>query len=161
LIMTAQGEHKDWKRIVTNPGFRNVAYAIRQCTRRALASSSKAKKTNGERFPYEIRYGLAHDLTRAAAYEDKFVSKLSDFLIDYNNETIQVEDRMRKLDVKFPFRSQRRSVSDTDIAQILGLITEFGSEPIAKLLVACGYAKTAYVSPDDDDADEPQEENES
>ncbi len=140
LIMAVDNsEKRHFADIIANPGFQNIAYAIRQSTRKAL-HWTEIEKQRGRRYPYDIRYGLGQELVRAAPFPSKFLSKLSDFLLEYNNETMQVEDLMRKRGLPFPFPHQRRSIDQNDITQIVQLIDQFGSEPVAKLLIAYGYA---------------------
>lgn len=113
--------------ILDSPGFANIAYAIRQST--VIAQYRKAQ---GDR-RYDVRYGLGRDLVRQSQYPDDFVAALSDFLHKYNAENAQVMETRSG-----PYR---RSIQTEDIQQILELIDTYGSDLIAKLLVAYGYAR--------------------
>jgi hypothetical protein len=113
--------------ILESPGFVNIAYAIRQST--VVAQYRKAQ--NDRR--YDVRYGLGRDLVRQSQYPDEFVAALSDFLHKYNAENAQVMENRSG-----PYR---KSVQTGDIQEILRLIDQHGSDLIAKLLVAYGYAR--------------------
>jgi hypothetical protein len=128
LIMTTDDKLTP---IVENPGFRNVAAAIRRST--VIPQYFKAR---GDRGPYDIRYGLGNDLLRRAAYPDQFVRALGEFLHDYNRETGQIYERYKG---NPPVR--RATVTTEDIQQVVALIDTYGSETVANLLVAFGYAR--------------------
>lgn len=113
--------------ILESPGFLNIAYAIRQST-----VTAQYRKKEGDR-RYDVRYGLGRDLVRQSQYPDEFVAALSDFLHKYNAENAQVMENRTG-----PYR---KSVQTSDIQDILRLIDAHGSDLIAKLLVAYGYAR--------------------
>lgn len=117
--------------ILNNAGFRNVATAIRRST--VIPQYFKAQ---GKRGPYDIRYGLGNDLLRRAAYPDQFIQALGEFLHDYNRETAQIHERYKG---NPPVR--RATVTTEDIEAVVGLIDKYGSQTIANLLVAFGYAR--------------------
>ena len=126
--------------IVESEGFREVAYAIRQST--VIAQyKTQAWKKKGKRYPYEIRYGLAQQLLRRARQKEGFVADLTNFLGKYLAETSQVEEIMRKSGVKFPFPGQRRRLSERSLDELVYLIDKHGSEVVANLLIAYGYAR--------------------
>jgi len=125
-------EHdKKLKPILENPGFQNVAAAIRRST--VIPQFFKAR---GDRGPYDVRYGLGADLLRQAAYPDRFIQALSEFLHDYNRETAQVYERYKG---NPPVRRAR--VTTEDIQQVVELMDDYGSKTVANLLVAFGYAR--------------------
>ena len=124
--------------ILDAPGFRNIAYAIRQST-----VTAQYRKREGDR-RYDVRYGLGRDLVRRAQYPADFIAALSDFLHNYNAENAQIMETRPG-----PYR---RSIQTSDIEEIVSLIDRHGSELIAKLLVAFGYARVPRV-------DEPQPEH--
>lgn len=126
--------------IIASPGFRDVAYAIRISTVIAQWNTEDAKK-KGKRYPYEIRYGLHQTLLRRATRKQEFIADLSAFLIQYQAETVQLEETMSKRNIPFPFEYQRRSIRTTALEEIVALIDEYGSEPLASLLIAYGYAR--------------------
>jgi len=113
--------------ILERPGFQNIAYAIRQST-----VIAQYRKSQGDR-KYDVRYGLGQDLARKARYPDDFVAALSDFLHKYNAENAQVMETRSG-----PYRS---SIKTIDIDEIVMLIDEYGSEVVANLLIAYGYAR--------------------
>ena len=114
--------------IVQNPGFRNVAYAIRHST--VIPQSRKARGLDNL---YEIRYGLGTELKRKATVRDDFVAALSNFMHSYNRENAQVLENAGK--------QMRKDLRTTDIEEVVGLVDEYGSEVVANLLVAFGYAR--------------------
>lgn len=115
--------------ILQSPGFINIAYAIRQST-----VIAQYRKKEGDR-RYDVRYGLGRDLVRQSQYPNEFVAALSDFLHKYNAENAQVMENRAG-----PYR---RSIQTSDIQDILQLIDKYGSDLVAKLLVAYGYAREA------------------
>ena len=125
------GHDAKLKPILENPGFQNIAAAIRRST--VIPQYFKAK---GNRGPYTIRYGLGASLLRQAAYPERFIQALSEFLYDYNRETTQIRERYKN---NPPVR--RSQVTTDDIQQLVGLIDEYGSQTVANLLVAFGYAR--------------------
>lgn len=144
IIMSSNRE--DLTAIVQNPGFQNIAAAIRKATTFALYKV-RTTKTQTYPYPYSIRYGLSQELLRVAAHKDKFVATIGKFLGQYNAETALINDRMQKrLDVglEVPKDYWRTPVDTEDINEIVRLIVEFGSQPVANLLVAYGYAKSSH-----------------
>ncbi|HEY77062.1 MAG TPA: hypothetical protein G4O00_12970, partial [Thermoflexia bacterium] len=114
--------------IVQNPGFQNVAYAIRHST--VIPQSRKARGLDNL---YDVRYGLGAELKRKATVRDDFVATLSDFMHSYNRENAQVLENTGK--------QMRRDLRTTDIEEVVKLVDEYGSEVVANLLVAFGYAR--------------------
>jgi hypothetical protein len=117
--------------ILQDAGFKNIATAIRRST-----VTPQYFKAKGKRGPYDIRYGLGNDLLRRAAYPEQFVQALGEFLHDYNRETAQVNERYKG---KPPVR--RAAITTEDIQAVVALIDAHGSQTIANLLVAFGYAR--------------------
>jgi hypothetical protein len=131
--------------ILESEGFQNIAYAIRQST-----VTAQYRKKQGDR-KYDVRYGLGQELTRKARYPETFIAALSDFLHKFNAENAQVMETRPG-----PYR---RGVKTSDIDEIVWLIDQYGSETVANLLIAYGYARV----PREDDEIETQatkEENE-
>jgi hypothetical protein len=124
LMMT---NREDLTPIVENNGFQNVAYAIRHAT--IIPQRRKANKQDNL---YEVRYGLGSMLKRKGAVRDEFVAALTDFIQSYNQENVQ------KLESKG--QQMRRDVRTDDIAEVVRLIDQYGSEVVANLLIAYGYA---------------------
>ncbi len=132
LIMTTEEKLAP---ILESKGFQNVAAAIRRST--VIPQYFKAQ---GKKGPYDVRYGLGNDLLRRAAYPDQFVQALGEFLHEYNRETAQIHERYKG---NPPVR--RASVTTDDIEQVVALIDSHGSETVANLLVAFGYAREPRV----------------
>ncbi len=138
LVMSTE---KRLSRILESQGFQNIAYAIRQST-----VTAQYRKKQGDR-KYDVRYGLGQELARKARYPESFIAALSDFLHKYNAENAQVMETRSG-----PYR---RSVKTTDIDEIVALIDEFGSETVANLLIAYGYARTPREEAESQEAQEP------
>jgi hypothetical protein len=130
--------------ILESPGFQNIAYAIRQST-----VVAQFRKKQGDR-KYDVRYGLGQELARKARYPQEFIAALSDFLHKYNAENAQVMETRQG-----PYR---RSIQTTDIQDIVRLIDEYGSETVANMLIAYGYAREPR-DPQDDGASPDTETN--
>jgi hypothetical protein len=113
--------------ILASEGFQRIAYAIRQST-----VTAQYRKKQGDR-KYDVRYGLGQELTRKARYKADFITALSQFILDYNAENAQVIETRPA-----PYRS---SVRTSDIDQIVALMDEYGSQTVANLLIAYGYAR--------------------
>lgn len=127
LIMNG-AEGPRLSKILESPGFRNIAYAIRQAT-----VTAQYRKQQGDR-RYDVRYGLGQQLARKAAYPQEFVAELAAFLALYNAENAKVMESRPG-----PYR---RSVQTTDIDEIVALMDEFGDPRlICNLLIAYGYAR--------------------
>lgn len=125
LIMAT---NKPLSEIVENPGFQNVAYAIRHST-----VIPQGRKARGQDTLYDIRYGLGMDLKRKATVRDDFVATLANFMQSYNQENSQVlENRKQQM---------RRDLRTTDVEEVVHLVDEYGPEVVANLLVAFGYAR--------------------
>lgn len=114
--------------IVENPGFQNVAYAIRHST-----VIPQGRKARGEDILYDIRYGLGMELKRKATVRDDFVAALADFMQSYNQENRRVLERSKQ--------QKRRDLRTTDVEAVVHLVDEYGPEVVANLLVAYGYAR--------------------
>ncbi len=124
--------------ILESEGFQNIAYAIRQST-----VTAQYRKKQGDR-KYDVRYGLGQELARKARYPETFITALSDFLHKFNAENAQVMEKRPG-----PYR---RSLKTSDIDEIVWLIDQYGSETVANLLIAYGYARV----PREDDEIETQ-----
>lgn len=114
--------------IVENPGFQNVAYAIRHST--VIPQSRKARNQD---YLYDIRYGLGAGLKRKATVRDEFIATLSDFMQSYNQENAQKLENTGQ--------QMRKDLRTTDIEEVVRLVDEYGSEVVANLLIAYGYAR--------------------
>ena len=119
---------KKFAPILESEGFRNFAYAIRHST--VIPQSRKAR---GLDTLYDIRYGLGEELKRKATVKEEFIAALMNFAQSYNRENAQVlESRGQQM---------RRDLRTSDIDDMIRLVDEYGSEVVAHLLVAYGYAR--------------------
>ncbi len=125
---------KEFARIVENSGFQNVAYAIRHSTVVPQFWKAQYKQGKTKEPPlYEVRYGLGAELKRKAVVKEEFLTALADFIHNYNQENAQLLERTG--------RQMRKDVRTSDLEDITRLVDEFGSEVVAYLLVAYGYAR--------------------
>lgn len=125
LIMNSRN---DLQPIIESPGFQNIAYAIRHST-----IIPQHRKAQGQDTLYEVRYGLGAELKRKATVRDEFVAALMDFAQRYNQENAQkLETYNQQL---------RRDIRTSDLDEIVRLVDKYGSELVASLLVAYGYAR--------------------
>lgn len=124
------------KSVVASPGFQNIARAIRLSTVRP-----QYRKARGERGPYNVRYGLGADLLRTAAYSDRFIQALSEFMHAFNQENAQIYERVADEKGEMPVHLRRANITTKDIADVVCLIDEYGSQTVGNLLVAFGYAR--------------------
>jgi len=125
LIMAA---NKPLQSIIEKEGFQEVAYAIRHST--VIPQSRKAR---GQDTLYEVRYGLGAELKRKATVRDEFVVALCDFMQSYNQENVQKLENTGQ--------QMRRDLRTTAVEEVVRLIDEYGSEVVANLLIAYGYAR--------------------
>lgn len=125
LIMVSQ---KPLLPIIQNPGFQNVAYAIRYST-----IVPQTRKARGDESLYEIRYGLGAELKRKATVREEFIAALMDFVQKYNQENVQTLEKRGQ--------QMRRDIRTPDVEEVVRLVDEYGSELVANLLVAYGYAR--------------------
>jgi hypothetical protein len=131
---------KSLSRILESEGFQNIAYAIRRST-----ITAQYRKKAGDRM-YDVRYGLGQELARKARYPQDFIVALSDFLQKYNAENAQIAETRGK--------QFRRNIRTSDIDEIVRLIDDYGSEPVANLLIAYGYASDREDQPEQQNAQE-------
>lgn len=131
LFMNSDDTHKRFSQIVLDPGFKNIAYAIRHST--VIPQGRKAK---GNRPDVDIRYGLGQDLARKAAYPQDFLAAIAEFIHVYNAENAQLRESKRKV--------YRKNVTTADIDALTCLVDEFGSKLVCNMLIAYGYAREPY-----------------
>ena len=137
------------QRIIQTPGFKNIAYAIRQATVTAQYWKSEGKRL------YDVRYGLGQQLARKGSYTSDFMTELTKFIHDYNAENAQtlehLKDRHGSKIPKEISKRLRRSIKTSDVDEIAQLIDEHqDSRLICNLLVAYGYAREPFEGRDGD-----------
>ena len=124
--------------IVKNPGFLQVAYALRHST--VIPQRSKAR---GLDRLYEPKYGLIQDLKRKGQYKDEFIAALTDFVSSYNLETEQVFERKKGFsnpeDIGLR-KFQRSRVERQHLDSVVELVEANGSTLICNMLAAYGSA---------------------
>lgn len=119
--------HKDYRPIMENEGFRNIANAIRSCTVQLRYFKDVKKQQIG----FKVQHGLGDDLRRRAHNADDFIEDLSSFVHDYLRESSSVQVNTGET---------RSFITDDDLYQVITLVSQYGSRVVANLLVATGYA---------------------
>jgi hypothetical protein len=139
----AMAARQDFVRVIDNPGFQNIADAIRRST-----VTLQFIKGSGKRPQFDIRYGLAQELVRSANDADGFIAALSEFTSRYNGETAQTYETSKGT-------ITRKRITEDDLAAIVRLLADgFAAKTLARMLVAFGSAKTSA----DPDANTPSQE---
>jgi hypothetical protein len=131
LFMNSDEPRKAFSQIVKNPGFKNIAYAIRHST--VVPQGRKAK---GNKPTVNVRYGLGQQLARKASYPQDFLAEIAKFIHLYNAENAQLRENKRN-----PFR---KNISTEDIESLAKLVDDFGSKVVCNMLIAYGYAREPY-----------------
>jgi len=140
---------KNFSAVINNPGFQNIASAIRSST-----VTLQFRKGKGDRVPFDIRYGLMQDLVRSANDADGFISALSDFVMRYNAETAQTFETSKGTIF-------RKRIAEDDIAAIVQLLAEgYSPRTLARLLVAFASAKVSRDEDPANDSSSTEEESE-
>lgn len=132
--------------IVKNDGFKAVAKAIRNATRKAIYGTSNKQRFQSKglsKYPYDVAYGLDEEIKRSASDKAKLVATISKFIQKYNWENARVAKRMMELNYPRSFPLQRSTVSDEELFQLMMLIDDNEPTAIAMLLLAIGYAKSS------------------
>lgn len=129
LMNTYQDQqmHKNYRPILENRGFRNIAAAINACTTR-LRYFKDVKKNQTA---FKVRHGLGDDLRRRAHDADLFIEDLSEFIHSYMQESSSVQANTGET---------REFITDDDLYAVVDLVQQYGSRVVASLLVAAGYA---------------------
>ncbi len=121
--------HKDYRPILENEGFRNIASAIRSCT----VQLRYFKDVKNQQTAFKVRHGLGDDLRRRAHNADDFIEDLGSFIHDYMRESSSVQVNTGET---------RPFITEADLYQVIELVREFGSPVVASLLIAAGYASS-------------------
>ena len=132
-VLIMEHDHK-LNPILESTGFQRIATAIRRGT-----VEPQRRKARGENRLYDVRYGLGSDLLRRAAYPDRFVQALGEYIHAYNQENTQLYERYKS---KPPIK--RGNITTDDLADVVNLIDEYGSQTVGNLLVAFGYASEPW-----------------
>ena len=127
--------NKPLSEIIENPGFQNVAYAIRHSS-----VIPQGRKARDQETLYEVRYALGMDLKRKSTVRDDFITALADFMQSYNQENSRVLERSNQ--------QMRRDIRTSDVQEVVKLVDAHGAEVVANLLVAYGYAREERDTPD-------------
>jgi hypothetical protein len=124
-------------------GFHKIAYAIRHSTTIPQRQNANAKKGQGQKSLYDVRYGLGNNLRRKTDSASDFMEALTEFLHLYNAETVQVYENTGE--------QRRKQVSIGDLDDILVLVGAYGPRLICNMLVAYGYASSGLARAEEGD----------
>ncbi len=116
-----------YSKILENKGFKNFAKAIRNSTLVPIYLNKKKK----------IKFGLLQDIRRAALNKDTLITKISEFMADYNNEN--------GLDNFHNQNPMRSNLSTKDYEELVELIDKYNSKIIGNMLLAYGFGKDEKV----------------
>lgn len=119
-------DEQTYSPILKEEGFRNIAHAIRHSTLIPLYLGKQSR--------FEVRYGLGQELKRKGQYRDDLIQALSDFMQEYNDETMRVHERTKGA-------ARRKLITTGDIEAVVRLIDQYDAKTISSLLVAYGYAR--------------------
>ncbi len=132
--------NKDFRNILENEGFKNVAKAIRNST-----ISEQYRKIRNEQ-QFDVQYGMSQDLKRKSPYKEELVTYLAEFISKYNSETARFAE-------KHPDKAKagkvRATIKTEDLEELIGLIEDYGSDLIGKLLCAYGYSLNRKEAPEE------------
>lgn len=116
----------NYSEILQDPGFQNVAKAIRLST---IVPQYRGRRDS----LYEIRYGLGQKFKKSAHYKEDFLTVLADFMHSYNEENALKQERHGK--------SYRANLTKGDVEAIVALIDQHNAQLICNLLLAYGFAR--------------------
>jgi hypothetical protein len=133
-----------------HPGFHKVAYAIRHSTIIPQRQNANAKKGQGAKSLYDVRYGLGNNLRRRTDAASDFMEALTEFLHLYNAETVQVYENTGE--------QRRKQVSISDLDDVLSLVHTYGPRLVCNMLVAYGYASIGKTGTNQGDKNETQDD---
>ncbi len=122
-------QHKDYRPILENTGFRNIVNAVRFCT----VQLRYIKDVKRQQSAFKVRHGLGNDLLRRAHDADHFIEDLGGFVHDYMRESSNVQAL---------YSETRPFITENDLYEIIALVNKYGSRVVASLLVAAGYASS-------------------
>jgi hypothetical protein len=123
--------NKDFRNILENEGFRNVAKAIRNST----ISEQYRKIKNKQQF--DVHYGMAQDLKRKSPYKEELVTYIAEFISQYNSETARFAEKNPDM---ARVGKVRATIKTEDLEELIGLIEDYGPDLVGKLLCAYGYS---------------------
>ena len=141
-------EEWDLTEITQNPGFLRIARAINSAT--VYAGKIQTQKGMVE-LDWQRQYGLAQRLSSQAGAKKDFVIELTTFLASYENENLRIAEKLQQAG-KFP----RLWTTKDDLDAVIQLIDKFGSNLVANLLIAYGYAKWSKAKDDEQTQETPE-----
>lgn len=126
MVYDVEDKEIKLQEIFDNPGFLNLATAIRKATVSAQFRKAQGADT------FNIHYGLAQEWKRKVKFKNELVVKISDFVQQYNEENARHAEKNKE---------RRKNVTTEDLNQVFQLIDSKGPELVGMLLLAYGYAR--------------------
>lgn len=118
--------------IVSNEGFKKVAYAIRKSTVTLQYTPKDQRK-------FEIRYGLAQTLQNKSKSTSDLAEFIGEFVGTYNAETARYVEKSGNI--------LRANVKDNELNQFYELLDKYPSKIVGALLASYGFALTEKEVP--------------
>ncbi len=113
--------------IISNDGFRKVAYAIRKSTVTLQYTPKDQRK-------FEIRYGLAQTLQSKSKSLKDLAEFVGEFIATFNAETARYAEKSGTV--------LRANIRENELSQFYGLLDKYPSKVVGALLASYGFALT-------------------
>jgi len=113
--------------IISNEGFKKVAYAIRKSTVTLQYTPKDQRK-------FEIRYGLSQTLQNKSKSTTDLAEFIGEFIGTYNAETARNVEKTGSI--------LRANVKDNELNQFYELLDKYPSKVVGALLASYGFALT-------------------
>lgn len=138
----SQTDRTDYTEIVKDPDFQQIAKALYYAThyarwRKDVVEKGRSKtEKKYEKYPFRPKHGLSSDLLRNAHNPTLFLEELAKFITEYEHERASVQANVGDFTEDVRFRRPR--IQPKAITRITELVSEYGSNIVAHLLVANG-----------------------
>lgn len=125
LLLNITMNNLNISEIISNEGFKKVAYAIRK-------STVTLQYTPKEQRKFEVRYGVAQNLQNKSKSPSDLAEYIGDFIATYNAETARY---VEKTNVK-----ARANIKDAELNNFYQLLDKYPSKVVGALLASYGFA---------------------
>jgi len=125
LLLNITMNNLNISEIISNEGFKKVAYAIRK-------STVTLQYTPKEQRKFDVRYGVAQNLQNKSKSPSDLAEYIGDFIATYNAETARY---VEKTNVK-----ARANIKDADLNKFYELLDKYPSKVVGALLASYGFA---------------------
>ena len=113
--------------IISNEGFKKVAYAIRKSTVTLQYTPKDQRK-------FEIRYGLAQTLQNKSKSASDLAGFIGEFIATFNAETARYAEKNGT--------ALRANIRENELSLFYGLLDKYPSKVVGALLASYGFALT-------------------